>query len=154
MLSISKDHTLRLWNIKTDVCIAIFGGVEGHRDEVLSAVSPSNLAKILENIFYSLLLHVQDFDRSGSRIISCGMDHSLKLWQLDREDMQTAIKKSYEYVNSHAAGPFQCVKEHFPDFSTRDIHRNYVDCVRWFGDFILSKVRLRLMSHIFFLTSI
>jgi len=117
LLTVSKDHALRLWNIKTEHNIAIFGGVEGHRDEVLSA----------------------DFNLEGTKIISSGMDHSLKIWKFDTEELQDAIELSYSHDTIKTKEAFPTELCHFPDFSTRDIHRNYVDCCRWFGDFILSK---------------
>eukprot|EP00112_Aurelia_sp_Birch-Aquarium-sp1_P017205 Seg397.19 transcript_id=Seg397.19/GoldUCD/mRNA.D3Y31 product="Polycomb protein eed-A" protein_id=Seg397.19/GoldUCD/D3Y31 len=117
LFSASKDHSIRMWNIKTDICVSVFGGVNGHRDEVLSI----------------------DFDILGTKLVSCGMDHSLKVWSLDTEEYKQHIEKSFKYEPSSETRNFLPLNVHYPAFSTRDIHRNYVDCVRWYGDLILSK---------------
>ncbi|KAL4233600.1 hypothetical protein ACF0H5_008281 [Mactra antiquata] len=117
LLSVSRDNTMRLWNVKMGNCVIIFGGVDGHRDEVLSA----------------------DYNIDGTKLVSCGMDHSLKIWRTDADIILKAMEKSYTYNAAETKTPFPTHGQNFPDFSTRDIHRNYVDCVRWLGNFVLSK---------------
>lgn len=94
--------------------MAIFGGVEGHRDEVLSAVSGDESAGDSSNGGGSVLMLVsaQDFDLLGEKIMSCGMDHSLKLWRINSDRMQKAIRGSYEYnpskTNRYRKCPHLC----------------------------------------------
>ena len=38
----------------------------------------------------------QDFNGDGSKIISSGMDHALKVWLLTTEPIKTAIATSYD----------------------------------------------------------
>ena len=61
------------------------------------------------------------------------------LSRFDTEELEEAIEASYSHDTVRTKEAFPTELCHFPDFSTRDIHRNYVDCCRWFGDFILSK---------------
>ena len=46
--------------------------------------------------FLLSILHClsQDFHILGGSIVSCGMDHSLKLWQLDSSEIKDAIEAS------------------------------------------------------------
>ena len=38
LVSVSSDESARLWNFQSGVCIAVFAGHWGHRDQVLSCV--------------------------------------------------------------------------------------------------------------------
>ena len=76
-----QDESLRLWNIHTSTCIAIFAGDRGHRDEVLSA----------------------DFHLLGNCFASAGMDNTVKIWALDTPRIQRAVAASY--TQPHKVGP-------------------------------------------------
>jgi len=97
------------------VCIAIIGGAEGHRDEVLSG----------------------DFNLSGTLIMSSSIDHSLKMWNINTPKVCNAIEESENFTKSNRS--FQTVLINHVEFSTRDVHTNYIDYVRWFGNLLLSK---------------
>jgi len=116
LASASKDHTIRIWDVWSEVITFILGGLNGHRDEVLSC----------------------DFRPDGEFVASCGMDHSILIWNIASERAQLAIEAAEVFKLHNSDSPFPTVTLP-PIFSTRDVHSNYIDCVRWFGDFILSK---------------
>jgi len=118
ILSASKDESIRLWNTETCVCIAIFCGEKGHRDEVICI----------------------DFHPLGNCFASAGMDTSIKIWNLEEADIQAHITKSYTSPRrSYGDLCFQPVTVQWQLFSTTQIHNNYIDSIKWVGNFIVSK---------------
>uniref|UniRef100_A0A6N2MSP5 Uncharacterized protein n=1 Tax=Salix viminalis TaxID=40686 RepID=A0A6N2MSP5_SALVM len=113
IVSASKDESVRLWNVHTGICILIFAGAGGHRNEVLSV----------------------DFHPSDIyRIASCGMDNTVKIWSM--KEFWTYVEKSFTWTDCPSKFPTKYVQ--FPVFIA-SVHSNYVDCNRWLGDFMLSK---------------
>jgi polycomb protein EED len=155
LFSASKDESVRLWNVRSGCCIAIFAGEQGHRDEVLSIVSFAALASLLSPI--SLFSFAQDVHMRGHLLASSGMDTTVKLWRLtsprlaDRIALAASWKKATvaaaaSSASAAADGPLALFPSKFPTmvcsspaFSTALVHGDYVDCVRFVGDLILSK---------------
>ncbi|KAM7260746.1 hypothetical protein ACFE04_026221 [Oxalis oulophora] len=113
IVSASKDESVRLWNVQTGICVLIFAGHEGHKNEVLSV----------------------DFHPSDIyRIASCGMDNTVKIWSI--KEFWTCVEKSFTWKDLPSKFPTKYVQ--FPVL-VASVHSNYVDCSRWLGDFMLSK---------------
>lgn len=79
-----------------------------------------------------------DISADGKKFISGGIDHNVMVWSLNSEDINEKIEKSHE-IETFGHRAFSALRLHFPEFSTRDIHSNYVDSVKFFGDTFLSK---------------
>ncbi|KAH9651381.1 polycomb group protein FIE1 [Citrus sinensis] len=130
VVSASKDESVRLWNVQTGICILIFAGAGGHRNEVLSV----------------------DFHPSDIyRIASCGMDNTVKIWSM--KEFWTYVEKSFTWTDLPSKFPTKYVqfpsvdneivlwepkmKEQSPGEGTADILQKYPvpECDIWFIKF-------------------
>ena len=107
LASVSVDLTVRFWSLRSEhqsqPCVLICSG-DGHREGLLAL----------------------SFHQSGRYLLTGGMDHAVKLWQIPDDIGEGA-------PNDHPP------TVHFPHFTTKDVHHNVVDCITWYGDLVLSK---------------
>ena len=143
LLSASQDFSVRLWHAINKIQICIFGGPNGgHNAEVISV----------------------DWHLTGQYFVSSGIDYFIKIWEIT-ESINKTIDKAILLTSSSANDNNIYINPNYnskneddkrksekkkeigykikikckPIFSCNMIHENYVDCVKYNGNFILSK---------------
>mmetsp|Transcript_3 Transcript_3/g.12 ORF Transcript_3/g.12 Transcript_3/m.12 type:complete len:457 (-) Transcript_3:492-1862(-) len=117
LISASQDKSLRIWNVLSGTLVCIVGGPEGHAGGVLSF----------------------DVHVLGGRLATGGMDNAVKLWDISEGQVQLAVQRSYRDALDPPEVPHAAVYLRVAEFSTRWAHQNYVDCVRFAGDLLVTK---------------
>ena len=51
--------------------------------------------------YYMYFVIAKDFNLSGNRVVSCGMDHSLKIWSLETSSIIDIVDQSKKFLNTH-----------------------------------------------------
>ncbi|KAI8476637.1 MAG: WD40-repeat-containing domain protein [Monoraphidium minutum] len=118
VLTASKDESVRLWSLAGRCCVAVFAGEGAHTHEVISL----------------------DWHPWNPHLFaSAGMDSSVKVWSL--KAIWDRVELSDTWAEGAGAGgrAFRAAMGQHPVFSSQRLHGNYVDCVQWLGDLLLSK---------------
>lgn len=109
----SEDTSIRMWCLYNKKVICIFGGIAGHRDQVLSL----------------------NLSLCKKYLVSSSHDCTIKVWKVPDKCKDCQLY----YFNVHSCDSNVILKSHFPIFSSSEIHRTFITCVRFFGEFIVAR---------------
>ncbi|GBG00405.1 hypothetical protein Rsub_13129 [Raphidocelis subcapitata] len=118
VLTASKDESVRLWSLAGGACVAVFGGEGAHSHEVISLD------------WHPWRPHL---------FASAGMDSAVKVWSLKGIWSKVDRSDTWHLDQASRGRAFRAAVGEHPVFSSQRLHGDYVDCVRWLGDLLLSK---------------
>ncbi|KAF2662679.1 WD40 repeat-like protein [Lophiostoma macrostomum CBS 122681] len=125
LASASYDRSIRLWTLdpacEGQRTVAILAGDGGHKFDIIALVSMSRAYTLEANTS-------QGWHRKGRYLLSGGMDTMVNLWMIPEDEK---LKK-----NLGSDNPIMMA---YPHFSSTDIHHDYVDCVKFYNDLIISR---------------
>ncbi|EDU44240.1 hypothetical protein PTRG_11190 [Pyrenophora tritici-repentis Pt-1C-BFP] len=129
LVCVTGDSRIKVLNVKTGELVST---LIGHGDSVNDlAVSPTD-PTILASVSIDFSLRIWSLHPSHERqplgAICYGQGHKeqvLTLWAVP------------DHLKDHV-GTDQPLKVHYPHFSTTEIHTDFIDCVQWYNDLILS----------------
>lgn len=118
----SQDTSIRIWDLRRwnarheSVCIIICGHGHGHQNGILSLSWHSN----------------------GRYLISGGHDHRICIWTIpDLAKDSTFWDEISPEKRKRSSNEVKII--YYPHFTSTAMHSNFVDCVRFYGDAVLSK---------------
>ncbi|OAL47930.1 WD40 repeat-like protein [Pyrenochaeta sp. DS3sAY3a] len=116
-LEISPTDPTVLASCSFDHSVRIWSLKPSHNEQPMAAIchGHGHKAQIL-----TLSYHPK-----GRYLLSAGMDMKICLWAIPED------------VQEHA-GTDKLALIHYPHFSTTEVHTNFIDCVQWYNDLILS----------------
>ncbi|KAL6173345.1 hypothetical protein ACJQWK_00901 [Exserohilum turcicum] len=149
LLCVAGDARIKLLNARTgQLSSTLIGHGDSVNDLAISPVDPTILASV--SIDHSLRLWSLDpahekqplgaicygqghkdqvltlsYHPKGRYILTAGMDTKINLWAVPDD------------IKAHA-GTDKPAVVHYPHFSTTEIHTDFIDCVQWYNDLVLS----------------